>query len=495
MQALHRDGLLHFTFEAIDGEDTSDRAGRKTNQPAVGRWHREWSYDISAIKTYFGFKQGISSLVPGSASGTGADENRVLSATGAGGAAGEMVTTNAPSMLLFLQRHVAQLSPLSRLVLKNASCIGLEFSLHLLCQLMNDQELHYSTTDIRAALQQPTDEELIAFVTPPTEVTANATGTNSHAAAQEVAGRTDRPSQVGFTSASISMHSDRSDSRGAPLGSSRTGRATTGRREDATAPPVPEHDHVSSDNEDDEEDDIFTEPRGSNPAVPAGGRSDSRTMRFGSGGDASGGAGGDRGADLAGSPGHGAVGGGQHHERPHRGAHVTGTLASVGDRDPQQSDHAGDSENYQFLHDKIHESIYIAITPDERAEIHLRIAQIMLRQHADAFEQARQTTLLLLTQKQSSLRQVSIVPLPRAPVISQAAVDAAIKAQKLADAAAKTAAATAAASSTTGAPSAAASASHLRSHWNCGCREVMTSHMIGLSYSRLGVALALFSPI
>jgi hypothetical protein len=463
MQALHRDGLLHFTFEAIDGEDTLDRAGRKTKQPAVGRWHREWSYDISAIKTYFGVKQGISSLVPGPSAGTSADETRVLGANGTSGAE-PTSATNAPSMLVFLQRHVAQLSPLSRLVLKNASCIGLEFSLHLLCQLMNDQELHYSTTDIRAALQQPTDEELIAFVTPPTEVTANATGTNSHAAAQEVAGQTDRPSQVGFASASNSMHSDRSDSRRAPSGSSRIGRATAGRRVDASAVPVPQHGHVSSNDEDDEEDDILVDSGGLDPAFPACGRANPRTVRTGSGGGESSGAGGPRGMDLEGSPNHGAVGGSQLHDHDHRGAHVTGTLASASDRDPQQSDHAGDSENYQFLHDKIHESIYIAITPDERAEIHLRIAQIMLRQHADAFEQARQATLLLLTQKHSSLRQVPIVPLPRASVVSQAALDAAIKLQKLADAAAKSASATAAAASnTTGAPSAAASASHLRS--------------------------------
>jgi hypothetical protein len=104
-----------------------------------------WTYKIDEIQRYFGAVAPVKLLSGAAVSDLQTSESDL----------GVDNAPVAPSMLLFLQRHVAQLSPASRQVLKYASCIGFEFSLLLLCQLLNDQQVHYGASDVRVALQQP----------------------------------------------------------------------------------------------------------------------------------------------------------------------------------------------------------------------------------------------------------------------------------------------------------------------------------------------------
>jgi hypothetical protein len=111
-----------------------------------------WTYKIDEIQRYF----GAAAPVKLTQSGVGVLGAAVSDLQTSESDLGVVNALVAPSMLLFLQRHVAQLSPASRQVLKYASCIGFEFSLLLLCQLLNDdQQVHYGASDVRAALQQP----------------------------------------------------------------------------------------------------------------------------------------------------------------------------------------------------------------------------------------------------------------------------------------------------------------------------------------------------
>ena len=365
MQALHRDGLLHFTFETAPEEEAV--AARETYRKDKGddpvhplRYHREWTYNLAEIQKYF----GVHTLVHG--------QQQIPAVVGLDGvlipAVSGSVTDGAPvgssSMLLFLQRHVAQLSAASRLVLKYASCLGFEFSLLLLCQLLNDRQLHYSASDIRAALAQPMKEELIVFVqTADAALELSKMSNQANVAASAVE---DEPPADADDEEGSHAHGEESDHVGSRSGAS-TG--ASGHRAGYSGPDGGEDVNDAS---------MYN-----------------HTLQT-------------RGTAMG----------------------VTGAGALP---DVMDFSSISDSESYAFLHDKLHEAIYAAISEAERAEIHLRIAQIMLQQHDDAFEQANLRTLALLTQQQGKLPGVAVV------VIEP---EAAVK----------------------GGPSAAASAAHMSEH-------------------------------
>jgi hypothetical protein len=410
MQALHRDGLLLFTFEVVDEEiavgretyskdkhaSSADRALSAHKQPAV-RYHGEWTYDIQDIKRYFGIIAPSAGLVPHTGLGAAASGAMAGVLEPMGGAGGEHAdgVPAAPSMLLFLQRHVAQLSSASRLVLKYASCVGFEFSLLLLCQLLNDRQLHYSASDIRAALQQPMKEELIVFV--------------------QQAGELDQKDPLKEAAGGGGAHGP---STGPKLTDEDDSESSPQSAEDVAAEEAEEGDGV---------DDVHTGHVGG-----------TRKRTHGHGHHSHRG-GGDQ-ADESDAHMYNHT----QQTRTMLGATVCGAAAEL------DVATISDSEAYAFLHDKIHEAIYVAISETERAAIHLRIAQIMLQQHDDAFERARLHTLALLTMQASQLPVVGGVGVAGAGhMVPLAGTDIAIALEpvRVADG-----------------PSAAASAAHLSEH-------------------------------
>jgi hypothetical protein len=161
---LHRDGLITFQLEY----------GRPTPHamPAIGQssgsstqaasslhgFKAEWRYSMPQVLAHF---QHLMSKEP--------EEPVLLKAPDH--PSSEVESEDAiddleanldgdSHMVTFLQRYINQLSPTSRQVLFTASCIGIEFSVSLLSKLLRPT---LTGRQIRAALQQPLDEELIVL--------------------------------------------------------------------------------------------------------------------------------------------------------------------------------------------------------------------------------------------------------------------------------------------------------------------------------------------
>jgi hypothetical protein len=357
LQALHRDGLLRFSFE-LEPEDESDiPVGRETytidtqtraNAGEGGveraqRYHREWQYDIAEIRRYFGY-------------GSLGDALPMASSNSSASAAVSTIQPAAPSMLLFLQRHVAQLSEFSRLVLQHASCIGFEFSLLLLCQLLHDAQLPCTAADVRNALAQPIKEEIIVF------------------------------HRKNKADSGDPFHMSVSQQREVEIPSRRSSGASTPQRDTPTAAAaraVALNAAVAQLRQN-------TSPMGQKSNQDGGHLTISEDTR-------------------------GAVVEDELYNQTMQTAVHDATqtnsadAAHTGELDLTvlQQEVAGVS--CAFAHDKLHEAIYGQISDDKRTSIHLRIAQILLRQDDDTVERARLHTLAV-SQKQVEMKLVVHTP-------------------------------------------------------------------------------------
>ena len=362
MQALHRDGLLRFHFELKDlptskpalpsagsSVEPNDEHGM-TMHAFIG----EWRYDLKSIAAYFSSLDivrppatlppavststdpasppdanaaGISSAATNSTS-----PDPAISSTAAAGEPTSPILADA-HMIVFLQRHVLQLPEIGQRVLKAASCIGLEFSFALLVEVLHPlpaMEVYY-------ALQRPLSEELIQRV---------------QTAAQEAAGL-----QLAATTLALASSEEMSKTRSSVK--SKSSLLALPPAAPATTSSILRS-RVASDG---------PHPSPSRPSLLSGSSNKALAVGYDSDG---------------GSRTRGSV---QFHEDDT----FAGTWlplpadvkrATTGGVQLLVSQMLRDPDcKFSFLHDKIHESVYTLLPVDDRAELHLRIADLLLAPH------------------------------------------------------------------------------------------------------------------